>query len=100
MASNLLKKFPGVEDIVANIELISQMKFRGAKRIQSLVDEHQHILPMTKHLTNIVTDAEFKVPKQELRWHGINDDAMINMFNFLGASASRRERWYQLQPVV
>jgi len=99
MASNLLKKFPGVEHVVDNIELISQMKFRGAKRIQSLVDEHQHILPMTKQLTTIVTDAEFKGPRQDLRWQGINDDAMINMFNFLGASAGRRERWYQLQPV-
>jgi len=51
-------------------------------------------------IATIVTDAEFKGPKQDLRWHGINDDAMINMFNFLGASASRRERWYQLQPVT
>ena len=55
MASNLLKKYPGIEHIMDNIEKISEMKFRGSKRIQALVDEHKHILPMTKQLTTIVT---------------------------------------------
>ena len=99
MASNLLKKYPGVEHIMENIEKISEMKFRGSKRIQMLVEQHQHILPMTKQLTTIVTDAEFKGPKNDLRWHGINEDAMITMFNRLDAARGRRERWYNLQPV-
>ena len=98
MASNLLKKYPGIEQILDNIEKISEMKFRGAKRIQMLVDQHQHILPMTKQLTTIVTDAEFKGPKQDIRWSGINEDAMITMFNRLDAARGRRERWYNLQP--
>jgi hypothetical protein len=74
------------------------MKFRGARRIQMLVDQHQHILPMTKLLTTIVTDAEFKGPKKDLRWQGINEDAMISIFNRLDAARGRRERWYNLQP--
>ncbi|NOQ69446.1 MAG: hypothetical protein GQ573_05015, partial [Gammaproteobacteria bacterium] len=53
----------------------------------------------TKQLTTIVTDAEFKGPKKDLRWTGINEDAMITMFNRLDAARSRRERWYNLQPV-
>ena len=86
MASNLLKKYPGVELIMENIDKISAMKFRGSKRIQTLVEQHQHILPMTKQLTTIVTDAEFKGPKQDLRWSGINEDAMITIFNRLFGS--------------
>ena len=82
-----------------NIDKISEMKFRGSKRIQMLLDQHQHILPMTKQLTTIVTDAEFKGPKKDLRWTGINEDAMINIFNHLDAAKSRRQRWYDLQPV-
>ena len=81
-----------------NIDKISEMKFRGAKRIQLLVEQHQHILPMTKKLTTIVTDAEFKGAKNDIRWSGINADAMINIFNRLDAARSRRERWYNLQP--
>ena len=100
MASNLLKKYPGVEHILENIEKISEMKFRGSKRIQTLVEQHQHILPMTKQLTTIVTDAEFKGPKTDLRWQGINEDAMISMFNRLDAAHGRRERWYNLQPAA
>ena len=98
MASNLLKKFPGVNHITDNIDRISEMKFRGSKRIQSLVDEHQHILPMNKQLTTIVTDAEFKGPREDIRWTGINQEAMHAMFERLDAGHSRRERWYNLQP--
>ena len=98
MASNLLKKYPGISHITANIHRISEMKFRGSKRIQLLVDEHQHILPMTKQLTTIVTDAEFKGPKLDLRWSGIDRIAMHAMFDRLDAASARRERWYSLQP--
>ncbi len=98
MASKLLKKYSCVEDIVANIQKISEMKFRGSKRIQSLVDQHQHILPMTKQLTTIVTDADFKGPKQDLRWLGINEPAMHHIFDRLNAAPMRRQRWFDVLP--
>ena len=100
MASNLLKKYPGVHHVLENIHKISEMKFRGASRIQTLVDQHQHILPMNKQLTTIVTDADFKGPKQDIRWTGINEAAMHAMFDRLDAAYARRERWYQLQPAL
>lgn len=97
MASNLLQKYPGVEHIVANADKIAKMKFRGSARIQRLVEEHKHILPMTKQLTTIVTDAEFKGPKRDLRWHGVDEDALQQMFAQLNAGPARRERWLSLQ---
>lgn len=75
------------------------MKFRGSARIQRLVEEHKHMLPMTKLLTTIVTDAEFKGPKQDLRWHGIDEIALHTIFDHLNAGPGRRERWLNLQPV-
>lgn len=98
MASNLLSKYPGIEQILENIGDISKMKFRGSKRIQQLVDEHQHILPMNKQLTTIVTDCKFKGPKQDLRWQGINENALHSMFDRLDAGPNRRRRWMALQP--
>ena len=98
MASNLLKKYPGINHIIENIHNISAMKFRGSSRIQMLVEQHQHILPMTKQLTTIVTDAKFKGPKQDLRWSGIDEAAMHVMFDRLDAANGRRERWFNLQP--
>ncbi len=97
MASNLLKKYPGVEHVIDNIAHISKMKFRGAARVQALVEAHQHILPLNKLLTTIVTDAEFAGPKQDLRWHGVHPAAMHTLFDKLNAGASRRERWLRMQ---
>jgi len=97
MASNLLKKYPGVEQIIQNAHRIAEMKFRGSARIQRLVEEHKHLLPMTKLLTTIVTDAEFNGPKRDLRWHGIDQSALQWMFDRLNAGPGRRERWLRLQ---
>jgi DNA polymerase-1 len=97
-ASNLLKKYPGVEDILKNIDNISKMKFRGSTRIQKLIDQHQSILPMNKKLTTIVTNAKFKGVKEDLLWPGINESALHNMLNLLDAGTARRERWLNLQP--
>lgn len=98
MASNLLKKYPGVEHILENISNISSMKFRGSKRIQQLVDEHKSILPMNKQLTTIVTNARFKGPTNDLRWLGINEDALHQIFDLLNAGPIRRQRWFDLEP--
>ena len=99
MASNLLRKYPGVELVLDNIHKISEMKFRGSARIQRLVEQHKDLLPMTKLLTTIVTDAEFRGPKQDLRWHGVEESALHAMFDLLNAGPGRRERWLSLQPV-
>jgi len=99
MASNLLKKYPGIEHILDDTHKISEMKFRGSARIQRLVEEHKHMLPMTKQLTTIVTDADFKGPKKDLRWHGVDETALHTMFDHLDAGPGRRERWLRLQPV-
>ncbi|MCW9013452.1 MAG: flap endonuclease [Gammaproteobacteria bacterium] len=99
MASNILKKYETVESILENIDNISKMKFRGSARIQNLVNEHQQILPMNKQLTTIVTDAEFDNHQQDIRWHGINEDAFHELFDRLDASNIRRKRWLSLQSI-
>ena len=97
MASNLLKKYPDIESVLENIENISAMKFRGSARIQNLVDEHQSILPMNKQLTTIVTDAEFKDHQKDIRWKGINEKILHELFDALDVSDNRRQRWLDLQ---
>ena len=99
MGSNLLKKFPSVEDILDNIDNISKMKFRGSKRIQELVEQHKHLLPRNQLHPTIITDADFKGPKDSLRWQGINEPALHDMFELLNAAPSRRNRWFNLQSV-
>ena len=98
MASNLLKKYPDVESVIENIENISAMKFRGSARIQNLVNEHQGMLPMNKQLTTIVTDAKFKDHQKDIRWKGINEKILHELFDALDVSDNRRQRWLDLQP--
>jgi len=97
LASRILSKYQTVEDILENIEHISKMKFRGSARVQNLVDEHQHILPMTKKLTTIVTDAKFQGPKQDVSWTGIEEVLMHKLFDQLDAGDMRRKKWLTLQ---
>jgi len=75
------------------------MKCRDTKRIQELVEQHKDMLPRNKLLTTIITDADFKGPKESLRWRGINESEMHNMFDLLNAAPSRRNRWFNLRPV-
>lgn len=96
LASRILSKFQTVEDVLENIEEISKMKFRGSARVQNLVDEHQGILPMTKKLTTIVTDAQFNGPKKDILWQGIEEELMHEVFDVLDASDMRRKKWLTL----
>ncbi len=96
LASRILNKFSTIEDILENIEEISKMKFRGSARVQNLVNEHQHILPMTKKLTTIVTDAQFQGPKQDILWQGIEEELMQKVFDLLDAGEMRRKKWLTL----
>jgi 5'-3' exonuclease len=97
MASNLLKKFHGIESILENIEQISKMKFRGSARIQNLLEEHQHLLPTNKRLTEIVTNAVFDNHENHIRWQGIPDeDAFHALFDQLNVSQQRRQKWLSL----
>lgn len=98
MASNLLKKFADIETILQNIENISAMKFRGAARIQSLVNEHQHMLPTNKRLTTIVCDALFDDHDSCIKWKGVNEDYFHMLLDQLNAGGARRNRWLQLEP--
>jgi len=97
MASNILKKFHGIEAILENIDQISKMKFRGSARIQNLLEEHQHLLPTNKRLTEIVTDAVFDNHENHIRWQGIPDeDAFHALFDQLNVSQQRRQKWLSL----
>jgi hypothetical protein len=97
MASNILKKFHGIEAILENIDQISKMKFRGSARIQNLLEEHQHLLPTNKRLTEIVTNAVFDNHENHIRWQGIPDeDAFHALFDQLNVSQQRRQKWLSL----
>jgi DNA polymerase I len=99
-ASRILKKYPSIETILENIEAISEMKFRGATRIQALLHAHKNMLPLNKILTTVVCDMHLQdhleALLENLSWQGVNHDAFSNLSEQLGLSAALSQRWLNL----
>ena len=94
-ASRILQKFSSVEDIIANVEQIADMKFRGSTRVQALVNAHKEMLPLNKLLTTIVCDMDFD-EEPDLCWNGINEDALKEISELLALSDTMHQRWLNL----
>ena len=91
-AAKLLNKFSNLEELLANYTKIGAMKIRGAKRIQGLIDDHKELLLLYKKLTTIHCDVDFSDPIKLTR-KPPDLPALDQMFDKLGFSQFRRERW-------
>ena len=94
-ASRILKKYSTVEEVMENVEQITEMKFRGSSRVQALIKTHKEILPLSKLLTTIVTDIEFD-EEPDISWNGIKDEAFNEMSDLLALSEAMQKRWLEL----
>lgn len=67
-AARLLQKFKTTDILLSRIPEIGQMKTRGAKRLQALVEEHQATVRLARQLTGIecaVPDIPLDLRRQE-----------------------------------
>jgi len=94
-AARILQKFESIESILENCADIAQMKFRGASRVQALVDRHRHILPLNKRLTTVVTDMDFPA-EPVLNWRGVDVNALNSLNETLIWSKALHQRWLNL----
>jgi len=91
-AAKLLNKFTSLDELLQNIPKISEMKIRGAKRIQGLIDDHQEELHLYKKLTQIHCEVEINDCMKLER--STPDFTMLNdLFDVLNFSEFRREKW-------
>ena len=94
-ACRILRKYPTVEEVMKNVEQIAAMKFRGASRIQSLINTHKDILPLNKLLTTIVTNIYID-EEPDLSWNGIDEKALSEISELLALSEAMQQRWFNL----
>lgn len=94
MAAKLLQKYPGVENILENIDKIALMKFRGAPRIQALLHEHRHLLPLNKKLTTVVTDMLTELT--DITFRGPDEEAFQQLSAKLAMNDLIQKRWRAL----
>jgi 5'-3' exonuclease len=95
-AARLLHKFDSLDGILANVAHIAAMKFRGAARIQTLVQQHLHRLPLNQRLTTVVTDMQEFTEAPDLCWHGVNHDSLATLTEHLAFGRTFCERWRAL----
>ena len=95
-AARLLNKFESIEGLLANIDAIGNMKIRGAKRIQTLVKQHQEMILLCKKLTKIKCDAEILNTGFALERGACDFTDLEMLFDELGFGRLRREKWQQL----
>ncbi len=95
-AARLLNKFDTIDILLQNISSISDMKMRGAKRIQGLIEEHQDMILLCKKLTEIKCDAETSYGSYDLSRSQCDFTEMQELFDELGFGNLRRERWKKL----
>tara|TARA_X000000950_G_scaffold285192_1_gene390391 strand:- start:2118 stop:3014 length:897 start_codon:yes stop_codon:yes gene_type:complete len=95
-AARLLNKFDSIDNLLNNIEAISSMKIRGARRIQDLIEEHQDSVRLCKRLTEIKCDAQPLNGSFRLQREPPDQVALTELFDELGFGSIRRQRWQKL----
>ncbi len=94
-AAKLLQKYECIESILENIGKIADMKFRGASRVQALLEKHCHMLPLNKLLTTVVTTMDFTT-LADVNWRGVDDSALSLITEHLALSRALSQRWFNL----
>jgi len=94
-AARLLKRFDNIENLLGNIEQISEMKIRGAKRVQSLIEEHQAAILLARQLTGIFSEEATPEISQPVR-KTADEKALTDFMQQTGFSPARQQRWRRL----
>lgn len=94
-AAKLLKRFGDVENLLEHVQEVGEMKFRGAQRIQRLLEEHAEAVRIARRLTDVKTEADID-PRIDLARGEPDIEALEALFDQLGFGEPRRRRWAEL----
>jgi 5'-3' exonuclease len=92
-AARILNKWGTLDAALSNIEKIGEMKFRGAKRAQTLLQEHQELALLSRELTLIQHDDQLPVSHTALKRRTCDITALNTLFDQFGFGDNRRKRW-------
>jgi 5'-3' exonuclease len=95
-AANLLAKFGTLEHLLDNIDEIGHMKFRGAKRVRGLVDEHRELARLSKQLTLIAHDETLPTEHHALTRQPYDRAELDELFDRINFCKVRLQRWFDV----
>lgn len=94
LAARLLRKFRDIDDLLANLDAVARMKFRGATRVQALLRAHAAQLPRNRLLTTVVCDLP--LAQDSFDWTGPDGEGLARFFAEQPMDALLRQRWRSL----
>ncbi len=95
-AANLLTKHKTLDNLLENIDQVGDMKFRGAKRIQQLLEEHQDLARLSKKLTIIFEDEALPKTAESIIRKTPDKAALQEFFEKVGFGTMRMQRWFKV----
>lgn len=95
-AARLLTKFSTLDHLLNNIDQVGSMKFRGAARIQKLLNEHAESARLSKKLTSIAHESQLPTSQDALQLRPYDGDELETLFDTFGFGQFRRKRWHQV----
>ena len=94
-AAKLLIKWGNLDALFANVHKVATMKFRGARHVSTLLQEHRDTVLLARELTGLLTLPDFSIDVTTL---GINPDCakFEKVSQQIGLSGSRQSQWQTL----
>ncbi len=96
IASRLLFKWGNLDNLYANLDRASQMKFRGAKHVVKLLADFKESVYLSRRLTGLITDSSLPTNIDALALQPIKLDLLGQLFEKLAFSKQRQHRWLQV----
>ncbi len=94
-AERILNKYGTLEAAIDNLDRIGEMGFRGAKRAQNLLSEHQEQARLSRELTLIQHDDQLPDHHTALKRKQYDKAALSELFDDFSFNRHRKERWFK-----
>ena len=94
-AARLLVKWGNITALLDNIDKVPAMKFRGAARVAELLQEHAETIHLARQLTGLIPAINLSTTLSDYRIRP-DEKLMEAVFDQLGFTAKRRQRWHSL----
>ena len=92
-AARLLRKWGNIDTLYDNLERVGDMKFRGARRVQDLLEEHRDTVEISRQLTPVLIDHSLSPDIDRLRVRAPDPERLAALFERLQLDPARESRW-------
>lgn len=99
-AARLLVKWGNIDSLIANIDKVSDMKFRGSMRVAELLANHTKTISMSRQLTGLWPDQALAMVNCSDLSIQPDCEALEKMYDRLQFSDERRKKWNRLAQKV